>query len=156
MNQHPDNDQQLLRDRSAVTQTYPGNSSFNGMLTRGEKVCILSDSLCKPIDINEFKKGNAIKRYYPGATAIRIKFYVDATLEEDRPDSVIILVGTNNITKKRTQVAKDIVREILVVAHKCHNNGVNNVFVSELICRPQYQKMRLGGSTYRSRKSLKH
>ena len=50
-------------------------------------------------------------------------------------------MGTKNITKKRTQVAKDIVREILVIVHKCHNNGVNNVLVSGLICRPQYQKM---------------
>ena len=145
VNQHPENDQLLLRGRSVVNQTYPGNSSYAHMVTRGEKVCILSDSLCKPIDMNEFnrvlKKGYAIKRFYPGATASQIKFYVDATLEEDRPDSVIILVGTNNITKKRTQVAKDIVHEILEIVHKCRNNGVNNVFVSGLISRPQYQKM---------------
>ena len=74
------------------------------MVTKGEKVCILSGFLCKPIDMNEFnrvlKKGYVIKSYYPGATESRIKFYVDVRLGEDHLDPVMILVETNNITKK--------------------------------------------------------
>ena len=85
--------------------------------------------------MNEFnrvlKKGSAIKRFYPGANASRVKFYVDATLEEDHTFSWY----------EPNQKAIDIVHEILQIDQKCRNKGVSNVSVSGLICRPQYQSM---------------
>ena len=47
----------------------------------------------------------------------------------------------NNIMKKRNQKAINIVHEILDIVQKCRNKGVSNVYVSGLICRPQYQSM---------------
>ena len=58
-----------------------------------------------------------------------------------RIQSMILLAGTNNITKKKNQKAIDIFHEILEIVQKCRNKGVRNVYVSGLICRPQYQSM---------------
>ena len=141
VNQHPENDQLFLDKRMTCSRDRSNAEEYK----REEKICILSDSIYKPINMNEFnrvlKKGSAIKRLYPGATSSRVKFYVGATLEEDRPHSMIILAGTNNITKKRNQNVIDIVHEILEIVQKYRNKGVSNVCVSGLICRPQYQTM---------------
>ena len=61
----------------------------------------------------ESDKGAEIKRCVPnclpivrsfsGATAKHLRHYVEPTLEEERPDYVIIHVGTNNITKRKYQ-----------------------------------------------------
>ena len=48
-------------------------------------------------------------------------------------------MGTNNITEKRYQTARKIVHEILEIVYYCRNSGVNKVYVSSLICRPQYK-----------------
>ena len=123
-------------------KTSPGNSTYSDMTKRGKKVCIFGDSLVKRIDMVEFeklfKKGPAIKRSYPGATASQLKFYVEPTLIEDKPDIAILCIGTNNLSKKN-QSALDIVTEIIEIVFKCKESGVNEVFVSGLPCRPAYQ-----------------
>ena len=83
------------------------------------------------IEVNRvLKKGNAIKRFYPGPTASRMNFYVDATREEDHPGALIIMNGTNNITKKRNQSARELAQEIIEIAYKCRTRGVNKIYIA--------------------------
>ena len=104
---------------------------------------IISDSICKPIDMVKFgnrcRIKDPIKRFYPGATASQLKYYSQATLADDKPDIMIIHVGTNNITKKR-QSDIEIVSEIMDIVTHCQIGGVNEVYVSSLICRPAFQE----------------
>ena len=60
------------------------------------------------------------------------------TLFEETPDTVILQVGTNNITKKR-QTEKETVKEITDIVQTCNQCGVNNISVSGLTCRPEFE-----------------
>ena len=64
---------------------------------------------------------------YPGGTPKELKHYCTYTFDNDKPDTVVINIGTNRIGKlEASEIAKDI-GEIVTVAH---NHGVNKVFVS--------------------------
>ena len=141
VNNFPDNDV-LLRNAPAIQRTHPGNSTYANITKRGKKIVIISSSICKRINMNKFhdnlKNGNAIKRCFSGATASQFLHFIMPTLEEEKPDTVILQIGTNNFTKKR-QNAQEILKEILDVVDLCQHNGVNDVFVSSVINRPSFQ-----------------
>ena len=82
--------------------------------------------------------GYAVKRAFGGATASRLNYYIHATLNEDKPDTVIIDAGTNNLTKKN-QTAEEITTEIIDIVKTCKSRGVNTIFVSSMTCRPLHQ-----------------
>lgn len=149
-NQHPERDfsSNYSRQNSgnnlshSVKRTSPGNSSYADLTKSGKKLFIFSSSLTKPINMNNFndrlKSGTAFKRAFGGATASQLKYYIQAALNEDHPDRVIINVGTNNLTKK-DQTPLQIAEEIIEVAQTCREGGVNEIYVSGITCRPQFQ-----------------
>ena len=102
-------------------KTVPGNSSYAEISREGRKTCIIGASLIKRIDMQEFnrylEKGTAIKRSFPGATASRLKYYI-----EENIDRIIINVGTNNLSKKQSE--EEIVDEIIKIVSKCHTYGL--------------------------------
>ena len=106
------------------------------------KSVIISDSIPKRMDmrrLNEsIENGYAKKRAFPGATASEINFYVKAPLKECKPDIMIICAGTNNLTKKN-QTVQDTAKEIVDIARTCQQEGVKKIFISSLVCRPDYQ-----------------
>ena len=85
------------------------------------------------IDMVEFSElvnnGYAIKRSFPGATASQLKYYALPTLFEEMSDTVILHVGTNNITKKN-QTEDETVKEIIEIVQICRQWGVN-----EFLCQ---------------------
>ena len=87
---------------------------------------------------NCFPAGDAFKQSFPGVTASKLRSYMKLWLIEEEPENVIIQVGTNNITKKK-QSSEEIAHEILDMVRLCRKNGINNVFISSLVCRPTYQ-----------------
>ena len=127
---------------NTIMNTNPGNSNYADITKKGKKLLILSDSIAKPIDMVKFnellKTGDAYKRAFGGATASQLNYYVHAALNEDHPDTVIICVGSNNLTKKN-QTPQEITQEIINVVKTCRNGGINDVFVSSITCRPEYQ-----------------
>ena len=88
--------------------------------------------------LKEMDLGTAIKMSFPGCTASQLRHYMEPTLNEENPDKTIICVGTNNLTKKN-QTAMEIVDEIMEIVFNCRQNGVNEVYVSGIPCRPGYQ-----------------
>ena len=88
----------------------------------------------------EIDKGTAIKRCFPGAIASQFKSYIKPTIKDDEPDIVILSFGTNNLSKRnKKQTDMEIAGEIIDVVQKCRKLGVNEVYVSGITCRPQYQ-----------------
>ena len=108
---------------------------------RKNKTVIISDSTTRRIDMREFnhfvKNCEVVKRTFPGATASQLKYYVQAALNEDKPNTIIISAGTNNLTKKN-QTVQDTAKEIVDIVKTCCEGGVKKIFVSSLICRPAY------------------
>ena len=49
---------------------------------------------------NELTNTITLKRAFPGATTLQLNHFVKASLNNDRPDKIIICGGTNNLTKK--------------------------------------------------------
>ena len=80
----------------------------------------------------------AIKISFPGCTTTQLKHYVKPTLEEDKPDIVILCVGTNNFTKKK-QSDVQIAQGIIEIVNICQDAGVNEIYVSGIINRPLFQ-----------------
>ena len=107
-----------------------------------EKKHIFCDSIAKPIDMIKFnhrlQKGTAFKRAFPGATASQLNYYVQPSIKDEKPDSVIICIGTNNLTKK-IQTVQETVDEIMDIVSTCRAGGVNDIYVSSLVCRPTQQ-----------------
>jgi lysophospholipase L1-like esterase len=106
------------------------------MTKNGKKILILSDSLCSSIKMKEFntfiKNGYTYRKSFPGATVKDLAHYSVLTLQEDKPDTCIINIGSNNLN--RNQPA-DIAEEIIKIVEICHKHGVNDVYVSAIPLR---------------------
>ena len=87
---------------------------------------------------DNLKNGRAYKEFHPAATTEKLTHHVQHTLLVDKPDTVILNVGTNDIGDgKRTD---DIAAEIVDLVNMCHDFGVIDVYVSEIIYRPRKGK----------------
>ena len=81
------------------------------------------------------KNKHVYRKLYPGATPQDLQHYCTRTLDMDKPDIVIINVGTNSIG---TDDPFTIAREIIKIVKICHERGCNKVFVSAITHRPNY------------------
>jgi lysophospholipase L1-like esterase len=135
INNKPDANQRL--------KTVPGNSSFADTVKNGEKVALLSDSMCSRMSKYELKKklGNISKKAFPGATTDDLhKHYMWPTLNKNTPDVAIIHVGVNNILARGTSdggatanVIEDIAKDIIKCGEACTSAGVNTVCISGVL-----------------------
>ena len=140
VNYKQDNDL-LLLPNVAIPQ-----KSFHNKLceenSKQQKIVILSASITRPINMirfnNKINNGYAVKRAYGGATTTRLKHCARAAIEEDKPDTMILNAGTNNFSKTN-QTAEEIVNDIFEIVDICRQGGVNQMYVSSITCRPQYQ-----------------
>lgn len=132
-NRYPEND--TLRYRKTV----PGNSNYAGIAKSGKKVCVLSDSICSRIKMRNLSQkinnGHAYRQHLPGGTPKQLLHYCTFTLEKDKPDTVIINVGTNRLGRDDSfTIANDIIN----IASTCRGFGVNKVYVSSITYRPDF------------------
>ena len=86
-----------------------------------------------------------------GAAAKELKdFYIQPMLRKGGVDSVVLMVGTNNIPVhkkwvngkevKTEQSVDDIAEEMLEVADECKRQGINDVFINGIVCRHGYKE----------------
>ena len=84
------------------------------------------------------RNGYAYRKAFPGATPKELAHYCIPTLLEDKPDIMIINAGTNSSNKNDLfKIADDISN----IANICRSYGVNDVYVSSITYRRQYQKL---------------
>ena len=125
--------------------------------SKGKKILIISDSMCSRIKMKEFnsyiKNGYAYRKTFPSATVNELAHYCIHTLLEDKPDKVIIHIGTNNVTK---QNPSDISQEITNMASICHSYGVNDVFISSILFRPNFNEIVCETNNFLRTKQLLH
>ena len=140
VNKHPERN--VLPLKNVSEQLPSAYARYAERSKKRSKIAIISDSITKPIDMRKFDdliiNGDAVKRAYGGATASRLNYYAQATIKEEKPDTVIVCAGTNNLTKKK-QTAEEITEEIMDIVNTCRRNGTEKVLVSSITCRPEYQ-----------------
>ena len=92
---------------------------------------MVGDSHIKRIKRNDFNKellhGKAFLRSFSGANAKQLRHYIIPTLINDKPDTIVIHVGTKDILNHANN--EDIARRIINIGLDCKNNGVNEVVV---------------------------
>lgn len=127
--------------RGETKKVVPGNSSYANMTSEGKKICIFGASITQRINIREFNRclddKKAIKTCWSGATVSKATYYMKPTIEEEKPDIILLNIGTNNLTKER-QTEEETVGEILRMVDVCRSYGVNEIYVSGLTVRRGY------------------
>ena len=136
INHKQENDNPLWENRSK--RTVPGNSTYKDTVKSGRRGLILGTSMVKGIRMREFnsyvRNGFMKLRPFPGATTKQLAYYAVPSLVDETPDRVIIHAGCNDIPNRNSS-PEEIAKEIIKLAELSRAYGVNDVFVSALICR---------------------
>ena len=127
-------------NRNRHQRKVPGNSTYANLTEKGKKCAILSDSICRRINmkiLNEhIKRGYAIRKTYIGASPQELEHYMIKPIVDENPDSCVINIGINKIGKEDP---KEIVKNILKCVKKCREYGIQDIMVSSLTFRPNFQ-----------------
>ena len=119
------------------TYTVPGSSTYSGISKHGRKICVIGDSHIKRIKRNDFNKelrhGKAFFRSFNGENAKQLRHYIIPTLIDDKPDTIVIHVGTNDILNHANH--EDIARSIISTGLDCKSNGANEVLISSILVK---------------------
>ena len=111
-NKFPENDVNVFTNKKTV----PGNSEYSSVIKDGKSICILSDSIGKCIKINKLNKyiknKKAYKRCFDGADTKALHHYAIHTLTNNKPDIVIINIGSNNMRKDKPISIADAINNI--------------------------------------------
>ena len=154
IDQKPENN--VVRSwRNKYPQTVPGNSSFSKITQHGKNILVAGDSMIKWVKgkvlSEDLHHGKAFVKAFTGATAKELKdYYIQPLLKKGGIDSVVIMVGTNNIPVQKTwvdgmqikteQSNLEIAEEIIEVADECKRKGVNDVFINGIVHRHGFNK----------------
>ena len=110
---------------------------------------IISDSIPGKISIHQIKRNidlreeEVIFKRYPGHTADEISHYASKPLQDVRPKRVIIVAGTNDISRDvyrgRTVNEYEVVENLMKTARTARDMGAEMVHVSAILVRHGYQ-----------------
>ena len=82
---------------------------------------------------------------FSGANTKRLDHLITPTLVEDRPDIVIIHIGSNDITYNTVDQidVKDIANRIVNIGKKCLSCGVKEVIILSIFIKKQFKLTRI-------------
>ena len=113
---------------SAVINKYPERQTVRNTFestNQRKKIKVLCDSIPKKAQMKSF----------PGTTIKQLHHYSLPTLQDEKPEVVIIHVGINDLLSNNVNIApeKQIADEIISIGNTCVKNGVEKVLISSLI-----------------------
>ena len=123
--------------KNFISFIVPGNSDYASVIKNGRKVLVVGDSHIKRIRRNDFNKelknGKAIFQSFSGADTKQLDHYILPPLVDDKPDAVIIHVGTNDILTNANH--EEIARNIIKIGLNSKNHSVNDVVISSVLVK---------------------
>ena len=133
------------RRRAKKLAIVPGMGTYSQALTGEKKNVVFSTSLTRDIEVNAFnrscKEGNKTNFIrFRGKKICHIKNYIATHLNEEHPDTVIILGGGNDLPETRMEqspVAR-VAQDIMEAGRLCKQNGVNTVAISSIPPRESF------------------
>ena len=113
------------------------------------KTIVFSTSMTRDIDYVKFNKcyrnGHARFQKFHGGRARHMKEYVQTHMLEEKPDTVIIHAGGNDLrtTRNNPTPALRVANDIIDIGLACKKNGASRVIISGVITRkPQFLQER--------------
>ena len=119
----------------------PGNRSFASATKYGKKVVVFGDShigrVNRKLFSNSLRNCTSRLKFFSGAKSKDLDHYVTPTLNEEKPDIVVIHVGSNDIDFRhlRNNTVEDIGRTIINIGKKCRESGVSKVIISSVLIK---------------------
>ena len=96
INQYPENQTTFTK---IIPQ--PGPASYSGTVKSIKKIAVYCDSIPEPLSLYHFKKklrhNKIYKKRFPSVNANHLNHHIIRTLSEDKPGTVIVHVGVNDI-----------------------------------------------------------
>lgn len=94
---------------------------------------------------NSIDEGKAHLNSLSGTTADRLDHFITSIVEEDRPDIVMIHVGSNYITRNTISNidANGISKRVTDIGKKCFLHGVKEMTTSSILTKRQFKLMRI-------------
>ena len=133
-NNYPENNNPAYRNHKP---TVPGNAKYSDTVRFGRETVILGTSMIKGIRIKEFnsylKNGYLKLRPLPEASVKQLQHYAIPSLVDETPNRVVLHGGCND-GSNRNASPEQIANDIKDLAGMCRGYGVNEIFVSNLIC----------------------
>ena len=115
-----------------------------GTLREGKKILIIGYSHIQRVQRdklqNSFDNAKSFVRYFSGAKTEDLHHYIIPALLKEKPDTVAIHIGSNNITHKIFEDfnADKLADEITDIGKMCRQYGVKDVIFSSIFCEKQY------------------
>ena len=110
---------------------------------------ILSDSTIGQLTAKEVRRHldkdteEVFVNRHPGATASEISYYSKLSLDELRPERVIVFAGSNDISRSyqstRSVNEYEVVNNILNIARNAKNAGAKSIYISSVLSRSGYE-----------------
>ena len=83
---------------------------------------------------SQLRNSFAKLRSFPGATLKHLKYCIAPSLIDETPDRIILHGGFNDVNNKNSTPEK-IANKIADMKILCRDYGVNDIFISAMICR---------------------
>ena len=103
----------------------------------GKKIFVVGDSHVKRIkhlDCNkELRSGKVFFRSFIGANRKQLNHYIIPTLVDDKPDAVLLHVGSNYILSNANDT--ELANNIINIALNGKNHGVSKVFIPSILVK---------------------
>ena len=118
----------------------PGNRLYSEVVDYGKKTVIFGDSHIgrvnrKKLDFNI--NGKSHIKFFSGVDSYQLKYYVTPTILKEKPDSVIIHVGSNDVNfhNAKYSTPEVIAEKILKCAEESKSLGVEDVAISSVLIK---------------------
>ena len=88
-------------------------------------------------------KEGVIFKKFPGHTAEEISFYAPKPLSDHKPERVVVIAGTNDLTRAKYDKGKideyEVVDSILKIGRAAREQGAEKIYLSSILIRRGYE-----------------
>ena len=116
-------------------------SSYQHPTNRKRKLYVLGDSHLKRLSKQLFnyslRDTHAVIKNFDGATAKRLGHHILSILKDDKPDSVLIHIGINDINNHKLYGVspEKLASDIIEIGRTFKSFNVKEVFIPSVLCR---------------------
>ena len=117
----------------------PGTDLYSKVVSGARKSAVFSTSMTRDFDHTDFRNkcnGEVSLHKYNGKKARHFKTYVTAHMPEEKPDSVLIQAGGNDLPTNATVL--EIANHIIETGIVCKDMGASRIMISSVLPRRDF------------------